>query len=164
MEDFRFCPMCASALKRDNVEGRDRLRCASCDWVNYKNPLPVIACLVLNLKKELLLIKRGVEPCKGCWALPGGFVEVDENPEEAGRRELEEETGIIATPGRQVGVNQHISSKYGAILMVGIEYLTKDFDLRVGDDAEDAKFFSITKLPKIPLESHRLLIEKFLSL
>ena len=156
--------MCASTLKSAQIEGRGRLRCVSCGWINFKNPLPVIACLVLNLQKELLLIKRGVEPCLGCWALPGGFVEIDETPEEAGKRELEEETGIIAKPSRQIGAKQHISSKYGAILMVGIEYLAENFDLRVGDDAADAKFFPPGKIPDIPFESHRALIDKFLLL
>lgn len=164
MEEYKFCPMCASKLEVSFVEGRQRLACASCSWVNYKNPLPVIACLVVNPQKELLLIKRGVEPCRGSWALPGGFVEIDENPEEAGKRELKEETGITGRPGRQIGVNQHISSKYGAILMVGIEYLTENFNLKVGDDAEDARFFTHEDLPEIPFESHRVLIDKFLML
>src|SRR5438132_8602992 len=65
----------------------------------YKYPRPALTvdCVVFGFDEgelKVLLIGRGLEPFKGCWALPGGFVRVDEALDEAARRELEEETGL----------------------------------------------------------------------
>ena len=162
MQEYKFCPICRSPLEVDFIEGRDRLNCHECKWVNYRNPLPVVACLVLSGRGELLLIRRGVEPCKGAWALPGGFIELDENYKEAGRRELNEETGLVGEPGRLIGVHMHKSPMYGALVVIGIEFIVNDEALTVGDDAEDAKFFTTQEMPEIPFLSHRNLIEDFL--
>ncbi len=152
--------MCASVLQRDDIEGRSRLNCPKCKWINYRNPLPVIACLVTNKAGELLLIKRDLEPCKGKWALPGGFMEVDESLPEAGVRELSEETGLKGKPGRLIGAHTQESQMYGAVLMVGIEFIVEDEKIVPGDDASDAKFFPHKDLPEIPFISHRKLIEE----
>jgi len=81
-------------LKIREEEGRKRLVCPACGWVNYENPIPSSAALVRNEKGEILLVKRGVEPGRGKWALPSGFIEIEETPEEACLRELKEETGL----------------------------------------------------------------------
>jgi len=163
MKDFIYCPMCRSQLVWEQIEDRKRLTCKACGWIDYRNPKPVVACLVLNSKKELLLIKRGVEPCKGSWALPGGFMEIDETLDEAGRRELKEETGLDGEPGRFVGIQIHESSVYGAILTLGVEYKIENEHLRTGDDADDAKFFPEDALPDIPFTSQKVLIKSFLN-
>ncbi len=155
--------MCTSALETQQIEGRNRLTCPECGWINYRNPLPVASALVVNKKGELLLIKRGVEPAKGCWALPGGFIEVDETPEEAGERELFEETGIKGSPGRRVGVLRHDSPMYGSILIVGFEFIVESEEIAAGDDAMDARFFPTNELPEIPFEAHKKLIRVFLT-
>ena len=164
MKHYKYCPKCKTALEESHVDGRDRSSCAECGWINYCNPLPVTSCLVKNSKGEILLIKRGIEPAIGCWAIPGGFIELDESPEEAGVRELFEETGLKGKTGRLVGVKRHESSIYGAILMVGYEYIIEDEILTVGDDAIDAKFFPVNNLPEIPFPTHLELISEFLNL
>jgi 8-oxo-dGTP diphosphatase len=162
MEEFKYCPMCASSLREEHIEGRNRLVCSECGWINYLNPLPVITCLVSNPQGDLLLIKRGVEPCQGCWALPGGFIERQETIQEAGRRELEEETGLKGEPGRLVGAHVHESPLYGSVVVLGMEFAITDGKITVGDDASDAKFFPRNELPEIPFKSHIALINEFL--
>ncbi|MDD5634045.1 MAG: NUDIX hydrolase [Candidatus Omnitrophica bacterium] len=163
MKDFKYCPHCKARLEWDIVEGAKRLICKKCKWIYYRNPLPVVACLVLRDKTELLLIRRGIEPAKGRWALPGGFIEFTEDVETAGKRELFEETGVRGSTGRLIGIESHISVMYGPLLVMGVEYkLGKKVTLSVGDDAMDARFFPILKLPKIPFKSHRNLIKAFL--
>ncbi len=163
MENFKYCPMCKASLEWNQIDGRDRLLCKECGWIDYKNPLPVVTCLVLNSKGELLLIKRGVEPAKDCWALPGGFIERQETPEEAGRRELKEETGLDGKVGRLVGVHMHESPRYGSVLVVGLEFIVENENISIGDDAVDARFYPKEELPIIPFLSHRKLIDKFYS-
>ncbi len=163
MEPYKYCPICAKALEEILLEGRDRFTCKKCGWINYLNPLPVISCLAVDPDGKVLLIKRGIEPSKGCWALPGGFIEIDETPGEAGLRELEEETGLEAKEGRLVGVRRHESPMYGPLIMVGIEMILSGGELKAGDDAADAAFFSPEDIPDIPFRSHRELISDFLN-
>ena len=162
MNNFKFCPLCGAPLKKEFIEGKDRGVCGRCRWISYKNPIPVVACLVMNRKNELLLIKRGVEPSKGCWALPGGFIESDETVREAGSRELKEETGLDGRPGRLVGVQMHQSPMYGPLVVIGIEFLIDGEEIAVGDDAEEACFVAQNNLPDIPFKSHRDLIQQYL--
>jgi ADP-ribose pyrophosphatase YjhB (NUDIX family) len=161
MAEYKYCPMCGVSLARQLVCGRDRLTCRECGWINFLNPLPVVACLVHNSKKEILLIKRGVEPSIGSWALPGGFIEIDETPQGAGCRELHEETGLDGKAGRLVGVHVEESRMYGFVLVVGVEFIVEDKKAAAGDDALDAKFFTGENIPNIPFVAHRKLIEDF---
>ncbi len=161
MDHYKYCPMCKTPLKWGDLEGRQRLYCGKCGWIKYCNPVPVAVCLVTNKKKELLLIKRGIDPCKGRWALPGGFVELDETIQEAGQRELHEETGLTGKAGRLIGLHMQKSRMYGYVLVAGIEFIIKNENITVGDDAADAKFFPGKKLPNIPFSSHHKLIEDY---
>jgi len=154
--------MCRSALVQGHSDGRDRFLCSSCGWINYLNPVPVVACIVKDEKGSLLLIERAVEPCKGHWALPGGFVELDETIEIAGARELEEETGLKGKAGTLVGVHLQESETYGYVMIVGMEFQVKDLKLSVGDDASDARFFPAEDMPEVPFKSHKKLIQDYL--
>jgi 8-oxo-dGTP diphosphatase len=69
-----------------------------------KTPLLAVDCAVFDARRRVLLIRRGNPPFKGCFALPGGFVDVGETVEAACRRELEEETGVRAGKLRLLGV------------------------------------------------------------
>lgn len=164
MKTFTYCPMCGVKLVSGFVDARHRLHCKKCGWINYRNPLPVVSCLVSDPKGDVLLIKRGIEPCIGSWALAGGFMEIDETPEEAGKRELEEETGLKGKPGRLIGVRVHESRLYGPVLVIGIEFTVKNFKLKCGDDAADAKFFKTKERPRIPFRSQEELLKEYLSI
>jgi 8-oxo-dGTP diphosphatase len=155
--------MCAAKLKWQHAEGRKRQVCQKCNWINYLNPKPVVSCIVTNSKNELLLIKRGIPPHKGAWALPGGFQEVDESLEEAGKRELCEETGLKGKALGRIGVYMQNSTTYGQVIMIGIEYKMLTKRIKAGDDAIDAKFFPEDALPKIPFISQRKILKDYFS-
>ncbi len=163
MKDYKYCPMCGSTFVEKLVKERRRLVCANCDWIYYKNPIPVVVCLVTNTKNELLLVKRAIEPYKGAWSVPGGFLEFDETVPEAGSRELKEETGLEGRAGRLIGAHVQQSWMYGTVLVVGMEFLVENEILTPGDDAEEAEFMPMDALPEIPIESHCKLIEEYLS-
>lgn len=75
------------------IEGRARRLCSGCGWVHWLNPASAAAGLVLH-GRRVLLVRRGVDPCHGQWALPAGYQEIDEAPADAVQREVLEECGI----------------------------------------------------------------------
>ena len=155
---FQYCPLCGSELKIKKEEGRDRLFCPRCNWIKYENPLPSAAALVRNNDGEILLVRRGVEPGKGQWALPSGFVEIEETPEEACLRELKEETGLEGEILRLIGVYTQKSRVYKKVLIIGYEVEAQG-TLTPGSDSLSAKFFSLAEIPEIAFSSHRAIIK-----
>ncbi len=157
---FKFCPFCGTPLESKIVEGKEHYYCPKCDMIIWENPVPVVACVVLNEHNEILLVKRGVPPAKGMWALPSGFMEIGEQPERTATRELEEETGLKGEIEDIVGIYGQSSIKYRWIISIGYKLKIVGGSLRAGDDAADAKFFPLDELPEIPFSTHRKMIEK----
>ena len=145
-EPYRYCPVCGRVMELGAIDGKERKFCPDCDFIDYKNPLPVAVAIAVK-EKKLLLIKRGIAPRKGAWGPPSGFIEVGETPEEACLRELKEETGVSGEVVRLLGVSRLEDKEvYGDMLMV--RYLVKagDEEITPGDEVEDARFFAITEL------------------
>ena len=160
MSGKKFCAYCGARLTERVFEERARGYCPGCDSISYENPVPAVAALVMNHNNQLLLVKRGVEPAKGMWCLPGGFLEIDESIEEAVLRELEEETGIQGEIGRLVDFFSQRSPHYGAILLFGYTVMMVGGTVKAGFDAEAVEFFDRDALPPIAFFSHQKLIEK----
>ncbi|MHC5058759.1 MAG: NUDIX domain-containing protein [Planctomycetota bacterium] len=108
-------------------------------------------------EREVLLIRRANEPFKGSWALPGGFVEMDEDVPDAASRELREETGLEIPPEElvEVGVfgrpgrdprGRTISVVYAARVSAGRGRA------RAGDDAAEAEWFDAGALPGLAFD------------
>ena len=113
---------------------------------------PVIAVGgVLFHEGRVLLVKRGREPAKGLWAIPGGKIEPGEKLTDAVKREFLEETGIEVEAGEVVYVFDAIDlPKYHYVI---IDYLVKMIggDLRAGDDAEEVRWFAPDELDQYPV-------------
>ena len=113
-------------------------------------------------KTKLLLIERGNEPFKGKWALPGGFVGMDEELEQAAVRELAEETGLAEVPLEQMrtfgDVGRDPRGRQITIVFMGVAKKGLD-KIRAGDDAAKVRWFDIEKLPKDLAFDHREVIE-----
>jgi ADP-ribose pyrophosphatase YjhB (NUDIX family) len=103
---LRHCSRCGAELRFGAIEGEDRHRssCPACGHISYVNPRLVVTTLPITDDGRLVLIRRGIEPGKGAWAQPGGFLEIDETLGEAAVRETLEETGLIVRPGDIVGL------------------------------------------------------------
>jgi ADP-ribose pyrophosphatase YjhB (NUDIX family) len=145
-EPYQYCPICGEVLKLGVIDDKERKFCPNCDFIDYKNPLPVAVAIALKGKK-VLLIKRGVPPAKGMWGPPSGFIEVGETPEEACLRELREEAGVSGQIVRLLGVNRLGDKEvYGDMLMVRYLVNAGDEEITPGDEVEDARFFDITEL------------------
>lgn len=100
------CSRCGAALHLGMLPGedRERLACDACDYIAYVNPRLVVTCLPVTDAGEVMLLRRGIEPARGLWAQPGGFMEVDETVEAGAIRETLEETGLLVEPGAIVGL------------------------------------------------------------
>lgn len=95
--DLGFCPRCGSPLEPCGGNQLHRSCCTVCEFVAYHNPFPVVVATVVD-GDSALFVKRARAPQKGCWSMPGGYMEMDETPEFGAARELAEETGITADP------------------------------------------------------------------
>ena len=122
----------------------------------YEWPRPMVSVdaavfSIFRSRAKLLLINRGKEPFKGQWALPGGFIEIDEELEDAAARELEEETGLTNVPLVQMQtfgkVGRDPRGRQITIVFMGV-LKKRPPKIKGGDDAAKAKWFDIEKLPK----------------
>ena len=131
----------------------------------YEHPRPAVTVDIVLFycatqdSKEILLIKRAREPFKGQWALPGGFVDKDESLERAALRELEEETGIGRVRLEQFGAfGDPGRDPRGHTVSVGfIACLKKYPRIKAADDAEDARWYSVTQLPRLAFDHKKLI-------
>ena len=103
---LNYCSRCGAQLEFGEIEGedRERLACPACGHIAYVNPRLVVTVFPITEAGELVLIRRGIEPGKGWWAQPGGFLEVDETVNQAAIRETWEETGLLVEPGEIIGL------------------------------------------------------------
>lgn len=91
--EFVFCPYCSTRLETRHIFAGQRPVCGACGYVYFCDPKVAVIGLVIH-QDQVLLIRRGVEPEQGKWALPGGYMDAGEMPEAALRRELQEEVGL----------------------------------------------------------------------
>lgn len=109
----------------------------------HRQPALTVDCVVFDADGRLLLIRRGRPPFKGCYALPGGFVEYGERLEDAAARELAEETGVHAAPERLIGVySDPARDPRGHVVSAAFLFRLPPgpHEARGGDDAASAEF------------------------
>ena len=136
MQEKIYCPYCAARLTKKHVEGRLRLFCAACDQPLYENPIPATCLVLIDKNQRILLVKRSVEPKKGQWCLPGGFIELGESPQYGALRELREETGLDGEIDVLLGVRTTPSLQYQSVLMIGFRVMNFWGTPVPGDDAQ----------------------------
>ncbi|HEY9783752.1 MAG TPA: NUDIX domain-containing protein [Candidatus Obscuribacterales bacterium] len=155
---YRFCPNCATPLEEREFEGKKKLACTFCSFVYWNNPIPVAVALIPSTDgKSILLVERGVPPKEGTWAMPAGFLETGEGPEQGAVREAKEEAGV------DIMIDRHLVNfplpQVNQVLMV---FLAKPTDQapKPGSDAKSAKYFPLAQLPEnIAFPLHRKAIE-----
>lgn len=124
----------------------------------YRYPRPAVTadCAVFAEKDgrlHLLLIRRGAQPFKDCWALPGGFLNPDETAEEGAARELREETGIAPGGLRQLGAYTAPGrDPRGWVITVAFTCRAEMSAAKGGDDAREARWFPVDELPPLAFD------------
>jgi 8-oxo-dGTP diphosphatase len=128
----------------------------------YEYPRPAVTadCIVITKEAEpkVLLIERGGEPFKGCWALPGGFMNMDETTEQCAFRELEEETGLKNTAVEQFYTFSDVNrDPRERVITVAHYALVRLSEVKGGDDAASARWFAMDEVPSLAFDHDRIL-------
>lgn len=109
-------------------------------------------------KLKVLLIERGIEPFKGKWALPGGFLKMDESAEEGARRELKEETGLTGAYIRQFhAFTAPDRDPRERVITIAYYALVRLQDVKGGDDAARAQWMSLDEVPSLAFDHDQIL-------
>lgn len=129
----------------------------------YPHPAVTVDVVVFTIENDdlkVLLIQRDQDPFEGQWALPGGFIEIDEHLSDAAKRELKEETGVSESFLEQFYTFGHPDrDPRERIITVAYYALIPCDELSVaaGDDARDAKLFAINELPELAFDHENIL-------
>lgn len=156
---YRYCPYDGNSLRdRSDAEGVRRPTCDRCGFIDYGNPRPCVAVLA-EREGKVLLVRRGIEPRRGAWDVPGGFVHPGETAEKAAARELQEETGLRAATDSMI-YRMSIPDVYELPTIGGNEVrkivtlnlcysaIPQDWaTLKSGSDAIEAALFSPEDIP-----------------
>jgi ADP-ribose pyrophosphatase YjhB (NUDIX family) len=143
---LRYCPHCAHCLEVRLAFDRLRPTCPACGFVHFREPKVGVSVLV-EQGGSVLLVQRAVDPGLGKWGLPSGFVEWDEAPEDAARRECAEETGLRVALLGLPDVVHYTDDFRGPGINLTYHARVSGGVLRPGDDASAVRFFSPTELP-----------------
>lgn len=131
---------------------------------SYKYPHPSVTtdCVIFGFdgnKLQVLLIERGIEPYKGHWAFPGGFVKMDESCEEGALRELREETGLDCAYIEQFHTfSSPNRDPRERVITVAYYALVRIQEVKGGDDAAKAKWCALDEIPPLAFD-HDLILQ-----
>jgi ADP-ribose pyrophosphatase YjhB (NUDIX family) len=158
LDEWRFCPRCGTAIELD---GRHAV-CGSCGFEEWGNAAPAVEALVVR-DGSVLLVRRGVEPHRGKWDLPGGFLEEDESPLDGLRRELREETGLEPEIGAFVASAIAPYDRWYVLALTWLATCGPEEPV-AADDVAEAAWFAPDALPppeEFAFANHATLVERW---
>ncbi len=135
---------------------------------HYKYPHPSVTtdCVIFGFdgsRLNVLLVERGIEPFKGRWAFPGGFLKMDESAEECALRELYEETGLKAAYIKQFHTfSDPDRDPRERVITIAYYALVRMEDVRGGDDAARAEWFPLDEIPALAFD-HNMILHRALT-
>jgi ADP-ribose pyrophosphatase YjhB (NUDIX family) len=155
--DAKYCLRCGTGLVDSVRFGRVRRVCPACDWIYFTDP-KVAAAVLVEQDGKVLLVRRAIDPARGLWTLPAGFVDAGEDPARAAERECLEETGyqvqvtdlLTVLYGQEHSRGAHIIIFYRASILGG--------EPQACDDVDALGFFERTALPDLAFRTtHQVL-------
>ena len=156
-----YCVRCGSELVTRVIEGREMEACPRDDFVLWRDP-KVASAVVVEVGGGVVLGRRAIDPGYGLWCLPGGFVNDDEHPAEAAKREcLEEICADVELTGL---IDVYHVPKRDASSMIGIAYRARLVDgaqIRPGAEMLEVGVFPLESLPQLAFPSHRFVLDEF---
>jgi len=155
-----FCPACGTPVVERQAFGRLRPVCPSCGRTHFYEP-KVAAGVLVGEGGRVLLVRRVMEPGRGQWTLPAGFVDAGEDPALAAVREVREETGLEVSIDGLVDVLAGRAHPRGADLVIVYRGHVVGGSLHAGDDADDAAYFDPGNLPRLAFDVTHKAIDRW---
>jgi ADP-ribose pyrophosphatase YjhB (NUDIX family) len=144
-ESYKFCPICASALRTEKIDGTYRPRCLACRRIIYFDP-KLATTVVINRDDSFLMIKRATQPGIGLWAFPGGHVDRGEVVENAAVREVLEETGLVVEITAALGI---FSEEQNPVVLAAFAGKEIGGYFRINSEVSDIGFFRTEDFPPL---------------
>jgi ADP-ribose pyrophosphatase YjhB (NUDIX family) len=160
MREANFCAACGARLEQRHVLGKMRPVCPNCGQIVFFDP-KVAVVVLLQQDETLLLVKRGVDPGKGRWALPAGFVDAGEDPRSAAIREVQEETGLTVQIERLIDVFPKADDTGTADIIIAYAARVLDGTPHADDDADEVGWFSAENLPELVFATTEILVARW---
>ncbi len=157
-----YCPRCAATMHTRQVVDKVRRVCPDCGYVHYTDPKVGVGVAVVEAGK-LLLVRRRMNPGRGKWSLPAGYVDQGEDPRATATREVLEETGLVVAVHEVIDVFHNPSGGGGASIFILYRGQRAGGELRPGDDADAADFFALDQLPELAFASTEAVVNRLLN-
>lgn len=156
---MKYCPHCATPLITRYLHGHERPACPVCGFVYYAGPKVAVGVLVAQAGR-LLLHRRAIDPGKGRWSFPSGYVDLGESPTSAAIREVKEETGYDVRLSGLVGV--YSSAERPVVLVVYSGEVVGGAPAD-SDEVEEMRLFPTTELPPLAFEHDEQIVSDWLA-
>lgn len=142
---MKYCTHCGHSVHQKIPAGDNRLRyvCDNCQAIHYQNPRIVAGCLA-SWEQQVLLCRRAIEPCRGLWTLPAGFMENGETIAEAAIRETREEA-CVQVQQAEIYMLFSLPRINQATLIFRAQMNNGSFG--IGDESLEVKLFSEDEIP-----------------
>jgi ADP-ribose pyrophosphatase YjhB (NUDIX family) len=142
------------------VMDKPRRVCPSCRYVHYTDPKVGVGVVVVE-EGRILLVRRAMNPERGKWSLPAGYLDQGEDPKLTAAREVLEETGLVVSIGETLEVF-HNPAGSGASIFILYSATRIGGELLAGDDADATGFFALAELPPLAFASTRAAVAHLL--
>ncbi|UPK00873.1 NUDIX hydrolase [Bradyrhizobium sp. 170] len=160
---WRYCPSCSKPLERcEDPESAMRCVDPSCRSIHFRNPVPIVAIMVVSGNRVLLCKRRAGTLNEGEWCLPCGYIEFDEDFLTAGRREVKEETGLDVAITSILSVASNFLRSDLHTLAVALLATPTGGLMQAGSDVDDVAWFTVgDPLPKLAFSADSHMIERY---
>lgn len=154
---FVYCPRCAAPMVTDLIADKPRRVCPDCHYIHFTDPKVGVGVVVV-IDGRLLLVRRAMNPARGKWSLPAGFVDAGEDPRSTAAREALEETGLVVEIEGLLDVIFNPPGNGAASVFILYRAKCVGGELQAGDDADAAEFFPVDDLPELAFASTQLAV------
>ena len=160
-DEVRYCVQCGTPVSLEERFGKLRPVCPACGWIYFADPKVAVGVLI-ERDGSVLLVRRAVDPQRGKWTLPAGFVDAGEDPKQAAERECREETGLAVRATDLLDVLAGQEHPRGAHIIIFYRGEVLGGTLQAEDDVDRAGFFSPDALPPLAFSSTKKVLLRFL--